>query len=218
MKPEEQAETILWDWLTTDGEYVKEIYFNRKKDGLNCKTFNVRGNRKIPDIIINTNHNGCNKYIVVEVKSSNKSSNILDAKKIIDYYCLYVKGDTKYYIDNEEIKISDFLVATDKSKDGYLFSDEKIIDSLKEIEKKSKHKAVNLGIVPRYEGSKTSGFVRGSLWKWFEDIRNEFKIKCGLGILIADINCFNIPKMQINSFEYNNKKNKNQWGQRWRKL
>ena len=30
MKPEEEAEIILWDWLKTKSQYVEEIYFNRK--------------------------------------------------------------------------------------------------------------------------------------------------------------------------------------------
>ena len=29
MKPEEKAEIILWDWLKVNGEFIKEIYFNR---------------------------------------------------------------------------------------------------------------------------------------------------------------------------------------------
>src|SRR3989304_6196082 len=30
MKPEEEAEIILWDWLKTKGKSVVEIYFNRR--------------------------------------------------------------------------------------------------------------------------------------------------------------------------------------------
>ena len=212
MKPEEKAEIILWDWLKTKSEFIEEIYFNRRNK-LGWKTFSVKGNIRKPDFIIAMNQGYGLKYIAVEVKPSEQSRDILEAKKIIDYYCLYLKGETKYYIDNQEIKIESFLIATDKSKDGYLFKDESLIDNLSDPTKKSKHYVTKMGLIPRFEGTRTFEFVR-VLWNWFKDIRKDYDNKCGLGILIADVNnCF-IPKMMISIYN----ENKKRWSQRWWRL
>ena len=209
MKPEEKAEIVIWDWLKTKSQYVEEIYFNRKNK-LGCKTFSVQGNIRKPDLIIKFNSGFGMKYVVVEVKSSKHSKNILDSRKIIDYYFLYVRKETKYFINDEEIKIDHFIIATENSKLGYLFKNEKLIDNLEDKESKSKHYATSIGIIPRFEGNRTFEFVRG-LWNWFKDIRKEFEIKCGLGILIADVNDNNKPKMMISSYN----ENKKRWGQRF---
>jgi len=213
MKPEEKAEIILWDWLMTKGEFIEDIYFNRKNK-LGWKTFQVKGTiKRKPDFIIKINDGFSEKYIVVEVKSSNQSKDILDAKKIIDYYCLYVREETKYYIDNEEIPIAHFVVASDSSPKGYLFKEEKLIDNIKQTESKSKNYVASIGLIPRFEGCRTFEIVR-SLWNWFKDIRKEYKNKCGLGILIADIDNGFVPKMMISHYNYNKKR----WSQRWWKL
>lgn len=213
MKPEEKAEIILWDWLITKGENVQDIYFNRRNK-LGWKTFQVKGILRKPDFIIKINDGYSDKYIVVEIKSSKNSKDILDAKKIIDYYMLYVREETKYYIDNQEIPISYFIIGSDSSPKGYLFREETLIDNIKQTQSKSKYcVASKYKIIPRFEGSRTFEIVR-SLWNWFKEIRNEYEKKCGLGILIADIDNDFVPKMMLSHYNYN----KGRWSQRWWKI
>ena len=209
MKPEEEAEIILWDWLKTKGKSVVEIYFNRRNK-IGDKIFNVKGNQKKPDFIIQIDNGYGKEYIAIEVKSSENSKNILDASKIIDYLQNYVEGDTEYYINEERIKIKHFLIATDNSPKGYLFWDEKLIDNLAESESKSKHYAASIGIIPRYEGNRTFEFVR-FIWNLYGKIRDNYEDKCGVGILIADIHNSFIPKMMITFYNGGKKR----WSQRF---
>lgn len=209
---EQDVEIILWDWLKTKSQFIEEVYFNRKNE-LGMKVFSVKGNLRRPDFIIKLNQGFGMKYIPVEVKSSKHSKDILDARKIIDYYFLYVKEETKYFIDNESIKISHFVIGTENSKKGYLFKNENLIDNLSDKESKSKYYVASIGIIPRFEGNRTFEFVRG-LWSWFKDIRKEYKEKCGLGILIADVNDNYKPKIMISSYN----ENKKRWGQRFWEL
>ena len=177
MKPEERAEQILFNWLTTRGEFVEAVYYNRKNE-FGIGTFKVKGIQKKPDFIIRINDGWGIKFVAVEIKSSKNSKDILDSKKIIDYYMLYVRGETKYYIENEEIPISYFVVASDKSPEGYLFKEEKLIDNIKDSKSKSKHYVASIGLIPRFEGHRTYEFIR-NLWNWFKDIRKEYDKRLG---------------------------------------
>jgi len=209
-KPEEKAEIIIWDWLKTKGENVEEIYFNRKNK-LGWKTFFVKGIQKKPDFIICINNGWGLKYIAIEVKSCDKSKNILDANKILDYWSYYVKKETQYYLEEnkQEIKIEYFLIATDNSKKGYLFENEDIKDNFDSVSK-SKNYVASIGLIPRYEGSRTFEFIR-TLWNTYANFRKEFEEKCGIGILIADIADNFFPKMMISHYNINKKR----WSQRW---
>ena len=212
MRPEERAEKILIEWLKEKAEFIEEIYLNRK-NGLGLKCFSVRGDLRKPDILIKINQGFGDKYIAIEVKPANKSKDILRAKKIVDYYFNYVTNKAAYFVENEEIIIEHFLVATDKSKDGYLFEDESILDNLGDSKKKGKHEAVRFGLIPRFEGNKTYGFIR-SLQQWFGEFRDKHEKKCGLGVLICDISDNFAPRMQVSHYNLNKRK----WSQRWWKL
>ena len=169
MKPEEEAEIILWDWLKTKGENIKEVYFNRINK-LNWKTFFVKGkNKKKPDFIIELKNK---KYCAVEIKNSAKSKNIIDANKIVDYFKFYVTKETEYYLFEklEKIDISFFLIATNESPKGYLFQDEKLINNL-ESKSESKLYITKIGLIPKYEGNRTFEFIR-FLWNNYSKIRN----------------------------------------------
>lgn len=207
MKPEEEAEIILWDWLKDN----REIYFNRENK-LGWKKFKVEGLQKKPDFIIGYNNGWGKKYIAVEVKSSKNSIDILSSRKIIDYLKNYSNKETKYFIDGREIQIEHFVVATENSPKGFLFWYETLIDNL-DGEDGSKIYVTKLKLIPRYEGNRTFEFIR-TLWNIYKDTRNELEEKCGLGILIGDIDDNLKPKIMVVSY---NKKNK-RWGQRWWKI
>jgi len=212
MTSEEQAEIILWDWLKTKGDSVINVYFNRQNK-LGWKTFSVTGSQKKPDFIVEIDNGYGIEYLAIEVKSSENSKDILNARKIIYYLESYLKKETIYLVNEKEIKIKHFLIATENSPKGYLFFDETLIDNLAHPENKSKFYVTNLGIIPRYEGNRTFEFVR-TLWNIYGDIRNNYGEKCGLGVLMADANESLIPKIMITFYD----KNKKRWGQRWWKI
>jgi hypothetical protein len=206
MKSEEKAEIILWDWLITKNDGIKKIYFNRKNQ-IGWKTFKVKGCQEKPDFILDTEKG----YIAIEIKSSEKSKSILQSDKIIDYFKNYSENKTEYYVEDQKIKIKYFLVASDNSPKGFLFENETFIDNLNSTSK-SKSYVASLGLIPKQEGNRTFEFVR-ILWNSYGKIRSAYEEKCGLGILIADLNENNYPKMMITTY-YEDKK---RWVQRfWR--
>jgi hypothetical protein len=213
MKPEERAEIILWDWLKTKSSAIREVYFNRENK-LGWKTFRVEGLQKKPDLIIEYDKGYGSEFIIVEVKPSDKSLDILRGSKIYDVYLKnYVEGLTRYFIEKKEIKINHFLIGTDNSINGYLFKNEPIIDNLSSTESKSKHYAASIGIIPKKEGGRTFEFIR-FLWNEYGKIRNNYPQKLSLGILIGDISDEFKPKMMITFFD----KIKNRWSQRFWEL
>jgi len=218
MKPEEQAEIILWDWLKTKSQFVEEVYFNRINK-LNSPVFTTKGINKKPDLIIKINRGYGIEFIATEVKSSEQSKNIHDAQKIIDYYKKYITKKTKYFIDGEEIQINHFVVATENSPKGYLFMDEiNIIDNTKsnDVWRKTNSK---YKLEPQKEYSLTSMFVR-SLWANFRFFRKEHEDLGdypSLGILMSNFAEKDFsPYLMI--MNYNNHLKKSKWGARWWKI
>lgn len=118
IKPEAKSEIILWDWLREYGE----IYFNRKNI-LGVETFRVSGESKeIPDLLFVGRIFGKKEVIAIEVKDGNAGSNVRNANKIFKKYLLnYLNKKTKYFIEDKEITIDRFLVATQFSPNGHLF-------------------------------------------------------------------------------------------------
>lgn len=210
MRPEEKAEIILWDWLRKSGD----IYFNRTNK-LNLPLFKVEGLREIPDLVIRINDGYKIKSYAIEVKSSDKSKNILQADKVIDkYFNNYVNKKTKYLIDGKEIKLDGFLIATNESPKGYLFKKETMIDNTIKKDGESKYNAATkYKIIPKQEGSRTFEFIRG-LWNSYGKIRNNFDKKLDVGIIIGNSEDNFSPYLMITN--YNLKKER--WGQRWWKI
>lgn len=211
MKPEEKAEIILWDWLKNKGENVDEIYFNRINK-LNWKKFRVEGEVKIPDFIIKLNDGYGIKYYALEIKSSENSKNILNASKILDIYSKnYLDKKTKYFIEDKEIKLNGFLIATDKSPIGYLFKNEQWIDNtIKEDGESKFNVATKYKIIPTKEGNRTFEFVR-FLWEMYSKFRNDYENKLDVGIIIGNVSNDNLPYMMITSYYKKNKR----WTQRF---
>ena len=214
MRPEEQAEIILWDWLKTKGKFVERIYFNRK-NLLNWGTFRVVGDTKIPDFIIIMNDGYSTRYYAIEVKPSNNSKDILKASKILDSYSKnYLKQKTEYFIGEEKIELNGFLIATDKSPEGHLFKTESWIDNTLKEEGESKYNAaVNYKLIPKKEGNRTFEFVR-FLWQIYGEFRNDYNKKLDIGIVLGNAEEENSPYMMITNFY----EKKNRWTQRWWKM
>jgi len=214
MKPEEKAEIILWDWLRKKGT----IYFNRTNK-LNCPSFTTKGIHKKPDLIVKINRGYKNEFIAIEVKSSDQSKNIHDARKIIDYYKRFINKKTKYFIDGKEIKINHFVVATENSPKGYLFMNE--IHLTNNFESNDLWRKTNskYKLEPKKEYSLTSMWLR-RLWADFRFFRKDFenfKNFPSLGIIISNFseNDFEPYLMIMN---YNSHIKKPKWGARWWKI
>lgn len=217
LKPEEKAEIILWDWLKTKGEHIKEVYFNRI-NRLNAPVFTTRGINKKPDLVVKINRGYGVEYIAVEVKSSEQSKNIHDARKIMDYYKRYTTKKTKYFIDDKEIKINHFVVATENSPKGFLFMNEtSIVDNTLSTDNWRKTNA-KYKLEPKREYSLTSLWVR-RLWADFRYFRKENNIQYGssIGILMCEFSEKDFsPRLMIMNFNEHLKKQ--QWGARWWKI
>lgn len=201
LKPEQKAEIILWDWLRNYGD----VYFNRE-NVIKCKIFRVEGdNREIPDFIFKTTIFNKQEYIAIEIKDGDRSSNVRDGNKIFSKYLLnYYNKKTKYFIEDKEIKISRFFIATQYSVDGHLFgTGDDIVSNDCAIENNW-----NGRIVPQYEYSRTKDYGRNllhdySMW------RKENKIKqCySLGWIISSKD----EKPLLQGISFNEKLNK--WSQ-----
>jgi len=224
MKPEEKAEIKIWDWLKTKGINIIEIYFNRINQ-INALKFRVEGNsQEKPDFIVSFQGVNEIEFIAIEIKDNKKSMQVQDSQKIINYYKKYFSKETKYFIENKEIKINYFLVATNNSPEGHLFKDE--LKTGFQDNKEDHESLLKYNLFPRYEFQRTHDFMR-SLTARFRDLRKEINIKeesPALGILIANPNPLmvskidNIPYMQI--IKYLDKRfygKKSQWSQKfWR--
>jgi hypothetical protein len=213
MKPERIVEIMLWDWLKTKSSNIVEVYFNSKNE-LGWKTFKVKGCQRKPDLLIVFNSGFGNKICAVEVKQTDSSSNILDARKVIEYCKRYLKQETEYFIEDKKVELDYFLIATESSLKGYLFKDESLIDNSKEPEKVSKFLvATKYKTIPIKEGNRTFEFVR-TIWNLYRDTKNDYNKKCGIGILIGNTEDSFYPHMMITAYDEKNKR----WSQRWWKL
>jgi len=222
LKPEEKAEIILWDWLRNYGE----VYFNRK-NSVNSKLFKVKGiSTEIPDLLLITELFGKKEIFAIEVKNGDKGSNIRQANKIFYKYLLnYILGKTKYFVEDKEVKIDRFLVATQHSPEGHLFG---YGDLIQANGCSTKNKWLNK-IVPKLEFVRTKDFGRIIIQNYSEyrakyEKKNKSKYIGGpsIGWLISDI-IFNFNedelKIQggmkgnpvIQGVSWNTKLN--QWGQ-----
>lgn len=201
LKPEQKAEVVLWDWLRNYGD----VYFN-KKNVVNCDIFRVEGEiKEIPDFVLRVIIFNKQEYIAIEIKDGDRSSNVRDGNKIFSKYLLnYYNKKTKYFIEDKEIKISRFFIATQYSVDGHLFgTGDDIVSNDCAIENNW-----NGRIVPQYEYSRTKDYGRNllhdySMW------RKENKIKqCySLGWIISSKD----KKPLLQGISFNEKLNR--WSQ-----
>lgn len=187
MRKERCIEIALWDWFKTKSKNVEEVYFNSKNE-VNAPVFKVKGVRKIPDLIIKIwdNINKELSYMAIEVKDASISKNIRDGRKIYEKYLInHFENKTKYFIDNKEIKINHFAIATQYSPGGKLFKKENI-----EFNKKVIGKYFANIILPKFEGIRTKENYRTMLSSYSE-YRKKNKLTGknmpSLGIIISDV-------------------------------
>ena len=189
MNPKREVEIKLWDWLMNRSKSVSNVYFNSKNEVM-APVFSIRGAcRKKPDLIIEfeNSYTHKNEFMVVEVKDASNSGNVRKGAKVFREYLLnYISGKTKYFINNEEIKIQHFSIATQFSEEGHLKQNEKaeFHESLRG------NLSIGNKIVPYYEFTGTCEIYR-SMVVVFSDYRKDnilSKIPLpSIGILISDV-------------------------------
>jgi len=185
--PEKKVEIILWDWIIRHSKHVEKIYFNNSKNLIGLDNFKVKGKvKKIPDLLIKFNQGYGTEFIAVEVKDNSKNKNIRDSIKIIDYYINYITRNSKYIIENKEIKINHFVVASQGCIDGMIYNEKQNL-IIKNHGWQTKYKQE-----PFFEYQRTRDFVR-TLWASFKIIREKYNLKKNnsapsIGIIIDELN------------------------------
>ena len=194
MMEEEKVEIELNKWLRIHGRNIVEIYFNRKNK-IDAPIFKIKAQKgyyKKPDIIISyIDFFKKLSYCCVEVKDGTIAKNVFDSSKIFSiYYKNYLEGKTKYFINDKEINISDFVVTTQFSKFGKLIEkDTQIIDNANSSENDIwREMSVKNKTLPRCEYQRTRDFLR-HIWADFRKYREKNKLKFApsLGIIESNI-------------------------------
>lgn len=189
MNPERGVEIKLWDWLMNRSSSVVAIYFNSKNE-VGSDMFTVRGEcKKKPDLVIKfiNRFTHKNNFMVVEVKDASNGGNVRKAADQLEEYMLnYIEGKSKYFLNEEEIKINHFAIATQFSEEGHLRKIEQT-----EFNESMRGK-ISLGniIVPFFEFSGTKEIYRGMVHS-FSKYRKDRKIGKNklpsVGVLISDV-------------------------------
>lgn len=204
MNAETKVEIKLFDWFIRNNI---QVWFNRNIKELNNKNVFKTSTIEKPDMIIYSNK--INKYIAIEVKVAEKK-NIRDSRKII-YYQQQYKNGVKYYIEDKEINISFFIVATENSIDGSLMYEDAIESPHDEKWHKILQQTKN---EPSKEHPYTKEFTR-ALWNsWKTKPNKKEPLDSGIGVLLSSLLDADIKrKPMIFVQEYN--VNKKRWCVRW---
>lgn len=183
------------------------------------KEFNVGSAAgKRPDMIVINNFTGL--HSAVEIKRA-RGKDIHKAYKIVDYALDYIKG-AKYTIDGRCVDITNFLVATDESKNGKLFCDDVLYDENYSIHQAMAYETWGHGRVePYFEYVRSGEFVR-TIWRGWKDRTNMTLLK--IGILLSSLNDKEetlkrslLPKIFVSRYNKRNGK-PGRWGQQWTEL
>lgn len=129
-KSEAQVKDELGTWLEGKGCLIFDERPNKRHP--NWGTFRVanihRG--KKPDLLILTSYQGGQKvrerqYVAIEVKPCFKHIDLLNGfDAVLDYFSDCCWG-ARYFVGQERVSIAAFVLATNFSREGYLFKEEK---------------------------------------------------------------------------------------------
>jgi len=133
--------------------------------------FTTKLSQKKPDMIIYSQKQ--HQYIAIEVKPGNSSKDIHDASKIIEYWEEYNQNKIIYFIEEQEIIISSFCIATINSIFGKLFDNDNEIC------------VGNLYFEPLFEYRRSRDYLRG-LWSSWRKKRTRTE-QPGIGIILSNI-------------------------------
>jgi len=180
----EAIRTIIAPWLEEAGYsvYIADRFSVRRSGG------------RRPDVICGMK----NVWSAIEVKRG-KIADIQNSYKIVGYATEYCDG-ANYFVDGVEIKMTNFLVATEFSPKGYLFKDDVFPTDRWKKKQAEQHRKRDF-IEPYWEMQRSADFVR-SVWKTWKDRDNMRNLN--IGILLSSVNDsqitldgFPIPKMFV---------------------
>lgn len=198
---------VLSGWLSKCGF---EVYWNRK-NSLGYGTFGTEGKRK-PDLFLRRRENPNWYNTILEVKPGDSDFQIRAGIKILEYWQDYAENKTEYFVLGERVYPKYFLLATDWSLMGRLFSSD---DLFKPVNSEGSRKvAIGYGMIPQQEYIQTFNFVR-QLWAIWRDVYNRHP-GTALGVLLSDqLNGgLGRPAFMYEIFD----SEKGRWIQRWRKF
>ena len=181
IETEQDVVDSLSIWLSRWGF---EIYQNHKNDKYKC--FSVSGeSRRKPDLYIREIGGVGFGDCVIEVKKGDYGmGEVIDGAKIVDYYSNYCKNKTKYYITDtgDELKPTNFLLATKYSMNGRLFRDDLVEEPISPDGWRPT--GIKYGMLPKKEYIKTYTFIRTiySIWK-----KKGKTPGTNLGVLLSDV-------------------------------
>jgi hypothetical protein len=214
LTPEERTEVKIGMWLKV---YGCNFFLNRGSINLMnafpYKLFKVKGSSKKPDLVFYDPKN--NEWNAVELKTGEHGGSTKKGSKIIQYYDDYIQGIAKYFVDNNEIKISNFLVGTFYSPNGKIYSNDDLYIGYR---KQGSEIAIKMRLIPKKEFIRTAEFIRSL---WVEWGKNKKDINTGLGLLLSD--CLD-NNSNIESFEFGSpaiftqRYYNNRWNQSWQVL
>ena len=196
---EDKVVLQLCNWFSSNRF---EVRVNQNR--LDYETFTTRGSesRRKPDMIIwqKDTHFFTS---AIEVKDAEHSGNVRRSFKIIEYLELHSQGKIHFYENDSEIPIKYFLVASQYSLVGSIFSD----DVLRKKETCDKLKYSNL--LPKREFIGSFGYIR-DLWQAWNNRDQRY----GLGLILSSVNDDEknmIPGFFVMKYDWRNKR----WIQRW---
>jgi hypothetical protein len=194
--------------------------------GLKCwmneghNKFTTKLSQKKPDLIIYAPLN--NQYIAIEVKNGDNSREVYNASKIIEYWEEYKNNNIQYFINDQQIKIDSFCVATHYSQFGKLFYDDSKIVSIEQCKDDNwKYISKLKGLEPKNEYLKSSIYLRFLWSEWRKKRKRE--PAPGIGIILS--NTLNLEKVseEINrpllfDMQWEEQINKHKWQNRQKVL
>jgi len=173
---EDGIKEIISRWLTA---HSVEVYWE-KANSHGWGVFKVEGTRRKPDLYIRRKGEcGYSFETAIEVKDGNDSHGVREGNKIIDYMYDYSKNNVVYYVNREITKPKFFLLATQYSIEGHLYSGE----TVKPLLDSGRHDAIERGELPKVEFVNTFDLVRHLWAEWTRRGRDEY---LSLGILVME--------------------------------
>ncbi len=152
MSNEENVKHLITNWLNT---FNVEVYWE-KKNQWNYPVFKCDGSSK-PDLLIKRKCGGGNlNCFAIEVKDASSDMNLLNAQAQI---LKYAKQPIKFFINEQEMYIHGFLVASQFSIKGMLYEN----DIIKPIGKRAF--GISRKQVPDNEYWRTLDYIRG-MWRF----------------------------------------------------
>ena len=177
LKEEDAATLQLWEWLVK--HQIRAFVNSEKRFDGNLPFFTSTGTgNKRGDMLIKFIHPyfETEECALVEIKTGS-SKNLRDSSKILEYYQDVSNSRIKYFIGETEVKPTYFLIATENSLQGKLFTRDVLLEKVRLVDE-----AKMMG-VPMKEYAMTHEFFRDLIAKKWKPVKHkDYKI----GILLSD--------------------------------